>query len=309
MTDNINMHYGSFIPEEFVTTWVRDISEYELLYDKKMFARTHLPYRDIGESNDYDMSTYFNSDDGLAQVIAKGSVPDAFTVGARTKKHEMFCIADGFVVNSRDLLKPDGATMKTQSVNIAMNKIHGKEDSLAINGDTSLDPNFIGVVGAARANEYGSVTAAASSGVNTGNCGAWDGSDTARDLYEDTVNAIDKMEQGAEPYGMLGNKHSLRWLNVINAVTERPFTEDIAPLFNKGEKDRSWMIQSQYVPDGYVFIIPKDPQAAEFVVSSEIQIKDDYAEMHGGNMWLEIKEFVNPCELHQPAFFAQIQIT
>lgn len=307
MTDT-GMHYGSVIPEEFVTTWVRDINEYELLYKKELFARNIFPYRDIGETNDYDMSTYFQSDDGLAQVIAKGSVPEAFTMRARTQKHEMFCIATGFVLNERDLIKPDGATMKTQDINIAMNKMHGKEDYLAMNGDTSLSANFVGIVGAGRANTNGKITAAASSGVNVGNMGAWAGTDANRDPYEDVLNGIDKLDYTAKPVALVGNRHSLRWLNTLDS--ERiPFADHVGRLFGKSAGDYSWMVESQFCPDDYVYIVPKDPQFGEFVVSQEIAIDDSYAKQAGGNYWIEIRSWLNPAEIHQVNGYCEIQIS
>jgi hypothetical protein len=307
MTDT-GMHYGSFIPEEFVTTWVRDINEWELLYKSKLFARSHLPYRDIGEANDYDMGTYFQSDDGLAQVIAKGSVPEPFTVRARTQKHEMFCIATGFVLNERDLAKPDGATMKTQDINVAMAKMHGKEDYLAINGDTSLASNFIGIVGAGRANSYGKITAAASSGVNVGNMGAWAGTDANRDPYEDVLNAVTKLEDNATPYAIVGNKEDMHWLHQTDSERNK-FSEKISPLFGKSETDFSWMIINPYTPSGYVYVVTKDPQYMEFVASQDITIDDSYPKKEGGNYWIEVKEYVNPCEVHQNEGVVEIQIT
>jgi hypothetical protein len=307
MTDN-TLSYGSFIPEEFVTTWYNDINEYELLYAKELFARNIFSYRSIGPTNDFDMITYFNSGDDLAQVIAKGATPDPFTARARTTKHEMFCIAAGFVVNERDLIKPDGATMKSKELDIALDRIHGKEDYIAINGDTTISTDLLGILGAARANELGKLTAAASSGVNVANMGAWAGGDDTRDPYEDIVNAIDKMQFTATPYGLVGNRHSLRWLNMLDSERD-PFTEKIAPLFGKAPTDRSWMIQSQFCPDGYVYLVPKSPKFGEFVVSEEITIADDYPKMPGGNYWIEIKEWINPAEIHQNTGYVEIQIT
>lgn len=305
MTDT-GMHYGSFIPEEFVTTWVNDINEYELLYKQEMFARNIFPYRSVGETIDFDMITYFQATDGLAQVIAKGATPEPFTARARTVKHEMFCIASGFVLNERDLLKPDGATMKSKELDIALDKIHGKEDYIAMNGDTTL--GLLGIVGAAEANANGKITAAASSGDNVANMGAWDGSDTSRDPYEDIVNGLDKLDYTAKAFAVVGNRHSLRWFNVLDSE-RMTFAEKVGELFGKGKGDRSWMIESQFCADGYVYIVPKSPKFGEFVVSQDIDIVDDYAKQAGGNFWIEVKEWVNPAEIHQNNGYVEIQIT
>ena len=54
--------------------------------------------------------------------------------------------------------------------------------------------------------------------------------------------------------------------------------------------------------------MPYDPQAAEFIISEEIDIKDNYNIEHGGNYWIEINEWINPAEIHQVDAFCEIAI-
>jgi len=298
------MYYASFIPKEFVTAWVREINEYERQYKNTLFARNYLPNRDVGKNIDVDSVTYYNSPDRRAQFIAKGSIPEPFSTRVRTAKHEIYQIAEAFVINERDLQKPEGAAMKTKDVDIAIRNIHKTEDYTAINGD-GMD--LIGIVGAARQNSYGKITA---SGGKYNNNGAWDGSDDSRDIYEDINLACSLMDPMFKPAYLLVNRQGRAYLNAMDSE-RRPFWKDIAGLFGKSEADSpdTWVIESQYVPEGYAYVIPYDPQAAEFVISEDIDIKDDYPKQPGGNYWIEITEWVNPCEIHVPDAFVEIQIT
>jgi uncharacterized linocin/CFP29 family protein len=294
---DMNMHYSSYIPEEFLVAWIREINEYEQQYKNKLFARNYIPNRDVGATVDFDSITYYNSPDRRAQFIAKGAVPEPFTVGTRTKAHPMYQIAEGFMINERDLKKAEGASMKTKEIDIAVKNIHKAEDYTAMNGD-GMD--VIGIVGAARANSNGKLTTST-------NMGAWSGSDDTRDPYEDINLAITYMEDAFTPAYLIGNRADLRYLNTKDS--ERGvFWKQIAELFGKPETDKSWMVENQYCPSGYVYIVPYDPQAAEFIVSEEIDIVDDYAKQPGGNFWIEIKEWINPIEVHQNEAFVEVAI-
>jgi hypothetical protein len=294
---DMNMHYSSFIPPEFVTAWVREINEYEMQYKNTLFARNFLPNREVGANIDYDTVTYYNSADRRGQFISKGSIPEPFAARARTAKHEIYQVAEAFVINERDLAKPDGAAMKTKELDIAVRNLHKAEDYTAINGD-GMDLG--GIVTAARANANGKITTAT-------NMGAWAGSDDSRDPFEDVNKGMVLMDNSFKPMYLLGNRTSLSYLN--NMDSERiMFAESVAKLFGKGPQDRSWMVESQYVPDGYVYLMPFDPQAAEFVISEEIDIKDDFSKQPGSNFWIEITEWINPCEIHVPDAFCEIAI-
>lgn len=295
---DLNMHYGSYIPPEFVTAWFREINEYEQQYNNKKFARTFLPNREVGASIDYDSVMYYDSPDRMGQFLSKGSIPGTFSARARSKKHEIYQIAEAFVINERDLAKPDGASMKTKELDIAVRNLHKAEDYAAINGDGA---DLLGIVAAARANTNGKITTST-------NNGEWDGTDTSRDISEDINQAFVLMDDEFTPAYLLGNRKSLSYLNTRDSQRIM-FAEQVAALFGKAPNDRSWMAESEFVPDGYVYLMPYDPQAAEFVVSEEIDIKDDYAKQPGGNFWIEITEWINPAEIHQNNAFVEIAIT
>lgn len=300
---DMNMHYASFIPPEFVTAWIREINEYEMQYQNTLFARNFVPTREVGAGIDYDTITYYNSPDRRAQFISKGSVPEPFTARARTAKHEIYQIAEGFNVNERDLKKAEGAAMKKKEIDIAVRNIHKAEDYAVMNGD-GLD--LLGIAGAARLNSLGKIEAA---GGTYNNMGAWNGSDATRDPYEDINTALTLMEPSFKPAYLVGRRQDLAWLNTMDSE-RRPFWKDIAELFGKGENDKkdSWMVESEYTPAGYVYIIPYDPQAMEFVISEEIDIDDEYGKQPGGNFWVEIKEWINPIEVHVNEAVVEINI-
>lgn len=305
---NTNLNYGSYIPEEVVTSWVQEINAYELNYRPEMVARNILPRRDVGEQIDIDAISYYQSTSGRAQIIAKGAAPQPFTVKTKVEKHEMFQFMDGFMLNERDLAKAQGATMKAKEIDIALSQIHAAEDYIVMNGESDL--GIVGIVGAAHGNARGKILATngSATGEDIVNMGAWDGSGDTRDPYEDIVNAVRMMDWRFKPYGVVGDRTTLSYLNMLDS--ERvPFANRIAPLFGKGEEDRSWMIESQFTPTGYAYVIPFNPKAAEFVVSSDIDIADDYPKQAGGNYYVEIKEWVNPVEIHVKEAFVEIDTT
>lgn len=300
-----NLNYGSFIPEEVVTAWVQEINQYELQYRPEMVARNILPRREVGTQIDIDAISYYQSTSGRAQVIAKGAAPQPFTIKTKVEKHEMFQFMDGFMVNERDLAKAQGVTMKAKEIDIALSQIHAAEDYIVMNGDSDI--GITGIVGAAHANTIGKVLPAngTASGGDVPNMGPWDGSGDTRDPYEDIVNAIRMMDWRFKPFALVADRTTMSYLNMKDS--ERiPFWQGMGALFGKGEDDRSWMIESQFTPAGYAYVIPKDPKAGEFVVSEDINIADDYPKQPGGNFYVEIKEWVNPVEIHVGNAFVEI---
>lgn len=304
-----NLNYGSFIPEEVVTSWITVINDYELNYRPELIARNILPYKDVGPQIDIDAVTHIQTTSGRAGIVAKGATPEQFTIAAGVEKHEMYQISTGFYLNERDLNKAQGPVMKTAEINEAMAKIHATEDYIALNGDANL--GVTGIVGAANANTRGRVvdTAATVAGTNDiNNAGAWDSSGDTLDPYEDVVNAIKMMDVRFKPWGLVADRQTI--YNLFKVDAERvPFADYIGKLFGKPEGDHSWMIESQFTPVGYAYVIPYSPQAAEFAVSTEIDIADDYPKEKGGNYWIEIKEWANPIEMHTPNAFVQIDTT
>ena len=303
-----DIHYGSFIPQEVITTWVQTINDYELNYRPELIARNILPYRDIGPQYDIDAVTHIQTTSGRAGIMAKGASPDPIQIASGSEKHDMVQIGAGFYVNERDLNKVQGPVMKTAEINEVMSKIHAEEDYVAINGDSSL--GITGIVGAAHANTRGKVLATAGSptGNDVVNMGPWDSSGDTLDPYEDILNATKFMDPRFKPWGVVADRATI--MNLHKQDSERvPFSQYIGKLFGKPEGDLSWMIESQFTPVGYAYVIPYSPQAAEFVVSEEIDIADDYPKEKGGNYWIEIKEWVCPIEIHSPQAFVEIDTT
>jgi hypothetical protein len=305
MAPNNDLHFGSYIPEEMTIAWVQAINDYELNYRPELTARNVLPYRNIGPQFDFDNVVHHQSTSGLADVVAKGATPAPIVMKTATEKNEMFQIMTGFYVTERDLAKSEGVTMKQKELDACMQMIHAREDYTLINGNSDL--GIDGMVTKANANTRGKITATnvSASGANLPNMGAWDGSGDTRDPYEDVVNACRMMDYRYKPAFLLADRITISYLNMKDS--ERiPFAEDMGPLFGKPEGDRSWMIESQFVPTGYAYLAPYNPQAGEFVVSQEIDIKDDYAKQPGGNFYIELSEWINPAELHVGNAFVQI---
>ena len=303
-----NLTYGSFIPDEVVTAWVREINQYELNYRPEMVARNVLPRREVGPQIDIDAISYYQSTSGRAQIVAKGAAPQPFTMKTKVEKHEMYQFMDGFMVNERDLAKAQGATMKAKEIDSALAMIHSAEDYILMNGDSDL--GIDGIVDVAHANENGKILAnnKTATGNDIVNMGAWDGSGDTRDPYEDVVNAIRMMDHRFKPYALIADRTTMTYLNMKDS--ERiPFWKGMGPLFGKADDDRSWMIESQHTPAGYAYVIPYDPQAAEFVVSQDIDIADDYPKQLGGNYYVEIKEWIHPVEIHVRTAFVEICTT
>ena len=305
MADN-NLHYGSYITEEMTIAWVQAINDWELNYRNELTARTVMPYRSIGPQMDIDATSHHMSTSGLADFVAKGATPTPITMKTAVEKNEMFQIATGFFVNERDLAKAEGATMKQAELNACLQMIHAREDYTLLNGNTEL--GISGIVTKAHANTRGKIVASGASGAEMNNMGAWDGTDDTRDPYEDVANAVSMMDYRFKPYALLADRATIRYLNMKDS--ERiPFAEDMGPLFGKPEGDRSWMIESQFTPTGYCYLVPYNPQAGEFISSQEIDIKDDYAQMPGGNFYIELKEWCNPAAIHSPNAYVEIRTT
>jgi hypothetical protein len=62
---------------------------------------------------------------------------------------------------------------------------------------------------------------------------------------------------------------------------------------------------SAYVPEKVSFLGVRDPKIAEFVISEDIHVTDDYIREKDGRQWVEMKEWV--CiEIHEPDAFVKV---
>jgi len=219
-------------------------------------------------------------------------VPKTMGVTATSAKHEIYQISTGFFLNAKDLkLEPK---TKTRLVDIAMRDMHRAEDNFALNGKTTLNVN--GLVQAARANKNGKIT----TGTNKG---AWAG-ETGTDIYDDINTAIGLMDGDFEPAFLVGNRTDMLYLN--RPDSERiPYYKSCAGLFGKlNENDKSWMWMTNHLAAGYVYVIPKDFMAAEFVVGENPHIIE-YPMQPGQNYYFELAAWVVP-EYHQNNAFVEI---
>jgi len=277
------------------------------MYRDRLLARNVAPYRHIGADMDKDSITKYDTSTETAKIIAKGAVPDSFTLKAEQVTHDVYCFATGFSINERDLQKPVTSAIKTKEIDVALKRIHMAEDDFFMNGGSASSATGItanGIDAAAALNTNGSITTGT-------NAGAWDGSDPDRDLYSDVLNAVNLMDEEFTPTYLIGKRADLKYLfQMTSAVQRQPFYRDIAPLFGKSPDadPYSWIKETSYAPSGYVYVVASDPDAFEFIVSQEIDVDDRYPKQPGGNYWIEIKEWVRPIEIHDENSIVEIAI-
>lgn len=290
--------------QHFVEEWTREIVDYVEKYKDNMTSRNVMPVRNVGADVAIDVVTNYDRTGPGARITAKGAVPKSMGITASDTKHDIYQISTKFKISKKDLaLDPK---TKNRLIDIAMRDIHRKEDDFVINGDTNTNVN--GIVDAAQANSNGKITAAATSGVNTGNAGAWAG-ETGTDIYDDINTALGKMDDEFEPAYLLGKRTDLLHLNRVDSERQ-PYWKMIGPLFDKKEGDRSWIWNSNWCTAGYVYLIPKDFTAGELVVSENAAIDPLYSGglSPGKNYEFELGEWVVP-EFHNDDAFVEIQIT
>ena len=282
----------SAILSHFLEAWEREIALYIEKYKDNMAARNVLPVRYVGASVQIDVVQKYDRTGAGAQIVAKGSVPDTMGVTASTENHEMYQIATGFFLNAKDLASDPAS--KVRLVDIAMRDVHRAEDDFAFNGKASL--NVDGIVGAAQANANGKIT----TGTNKG---AWSG-EAGTDIYDDINSAIGLMDGDFQPAFLVGNRTDLLRLNRPDSERQ-PYYKTVAGLFGyTNEIDKSWMWMTNHLPAGYVYVVPKDFLAAEFVVAENAHLIE-YPMQAGQNYYFELVSWVAP-EVHQNNAFVEI---
>lgn len=288
--------------QHVVTQYSKYIPDYVDKHNHNMTARNIFAQRKIGADVMIDVATHYAETGDGAQIVAKGGIVETTGVKATKVNFDMFQYVNAFNINEKDLkLDP---SLKKKEIDMLLRSIHKKEDNIAINGDTSY--GVTGLVTAARANTNGKLTAAATSGSNVGNQGKWSG-ETGTDIYEDIRGAIDKMDEEFEPAFIVGNRTSLGYLNRLDSE-RNTYADSIASLFGKkNEKDRSFLWTSKQFADDYVYIIPKDDMAAEFVVSENPRLVA-YPKSAGENYRIEMVGWAG-VEFHNNDGFVEIQIT
>ncbi len=299
------MEFDSIIPEEWITVFQNAITDYVQKYKDNMVARNILSRRQIGETVITDVTLHYDETGPDAGIVAKGSVPYTFSHAMRTERHAVWKLATAFMIDERDL-KAD-PQMQTRDVDIGMRKLHRLEDNLAINGSTTH--NILGLVSAARSGDYGKVVASGATGKDENNVGAWTGDDSSGkiDIFDDVLTAYGMMDPQFEPAYLLGRRSDL--LNMWKLDSERrPYVDTIAGLLTGNEKNRDWIVYSDFVPAGYVYLVAKDPMFAEMVHAIDIMV-EPYPKQPGGMFMVEMKEWLSPIQVHNNGGVIEIQIT
>jgi uncharacterized linocin/CFP29 family protein len=284
--------------QHFVEAWEREIVDYVEKYKDNMTARNVLTIRNVGADVAIDVVTNYDRTGPGAQIVAQGAVPESMGVKTSATKHDIFQISTGFSISKKDLtLDP---TSKNRLIDIAMRDIHRMEDEICLNGVTRY--NISGLITAAAANANGTITAGT-------NKGAWDGSDTGTDIYDDINTALGLMDDDFDPMYLLGKRTDLLYVNRMDSERQ-PYWKTIAPLFDKPEGNRSWLWNTNQLAAGTVYMAPKDFMAGELVVSENPTIEQLY---NGGlgpgkNYFFEISEWVVP-EFHNNDAFVKLVIT
>ena len=290
------------ILEHFIEAWDKIIDDWAEENKDNMTARNIMNYRKVDESVQIDVVQTIDRTGPGAQITAKGAVPKTMGSKVTNEKYEIFQIATMFNLSQKDL--GSSPSLKNRMIEMAMDDIHRAEDDLALNGNTKL--NVTGIVAAARANSNGKITAAASSGINTGNKGKWTG-ESSTDIYDDVNTGIGKLGPNLKPAFLVGNSKDIRLLFRMDSERQQ-YYKTMSILFGKKDPDDvSWIWQSDHLAQNYVYIVCKNTKVADFVVSENPEVTP-YALAPGKVYPIEIGGWAVP-EIYDNDGFVEIQIT
>lgn len=289
--------YGASIPASTIKNFEKVVINYRQKEKDKELVRNLAELRTIGPAFQTDVVTYWEKTGGndviRASIKAKGAAAD--TVGAKENEvsHNMYKLTVGFNYNTRDLdLDP---AQYTRKVEICTREIRRLEDYLWVNGSTA--PALTGLVTSARANPGGKIAAygASSSSPSKDSIGNWAGTDDYRDIYDDVEEAITRVGDNFDAAYMVGRKTTVSPIRKMDDMRNK-YADQILDLFN-ANKVTDFLRTSAYIPAGYVYVVAKDVEFAEFVISQDLRVKS-YAEQPGEVIPVELIEWVNPCEYH-----------
>lgn len=289
--------YATSIPSSTIKRFDRTIINYRSKERDKEIARNLSSIRTIGPAFQTDVVTYWEKTGGndviRASIKAKGAAAD--TVGAKEDEisHQMYKLTVGFNFNTRDLdLDP---AQYTRKVEICTREIRRLEDYLFING--SAAPALTGLVGAARANPNGKIAAYGDSASRPSkdSIGNWAGTDSKIDIYKDVLAACTRVGDNFEPAYLVGGRADIAPILDLDDLRNR-YADKIMALFGASNID-DFVRTSAFVPSGYVYVVAKDVEFNEFVISTDLRAKA-YAEQPGEVIPVELIEWVNCCEFH-----------
>ena len=282
------------ILEHFIENWEVELKDYISKMDDKIVSRKILPTRKIGADVMYDIVTRYDRTGAGAQVMAKGAIPKGSGVDATTETHQVFQLLDGFLLHEKDMkLDPK---LKGRELEIILNNIHRKENTLAISGDSTH-----GINGLVDIIPSGNKTTAEA---------PWDRSGAAPEYYEDILEAMVTVDQDFEIKYLVGNRADLLNLYWLSDDTKQPVWQQIAGLFGKTPQDKlsSWMIPvgNNTLAKGEVYLMSYDKTAAEMVISENPSLRA-IPQQRGGNYPIEMYEWIT-FEWHEPDAFAEIKV-
>lgn len=297
--------YGASIPADTIKSFERTILNFRQAERDKMLARNLNTLRTVGPAIQTDVVTYWEKKGGnaniLAAIKAKGAAADLVGASEDQKSYPMYKLTVGFNYNVRDIgLDP---ALYTRNVEICTREVRRLEDYLWINGSTA--PALTGIITAARANEKGKVAAygTSSSPPSCDSIGNWAGTDTYIDIYKDVLQAWSRLDDNFEAMYIGCTKATAIPLRSMDDMRNK-YSDQILDLFGATSLN-DVLRTSEYWPAGYVYVIAKDPEGSEFVISEDLKVKA-YAEQPGEVIPVELIEWINPCELHKNTIAAEI---
>lgn len=306
-----DMLYGSgIVPGQFTATFYDYISEwYDVNLDNQMARKCTVVTQVPATTETYEINKIdFASDDVVPK--AKKTPGVEMSLGSTTENTPLWRWPDFFVLNEDDLAKDP--MLQRRYVEGCMAKIYRGEDKVWFAGRTVN--NISGVDVQAGLNSNGSVTAAASSGVNTGNIGAWLTTDTNRDIYEDMRVARGKLDSkyrtNLKNLYVIGSAASMDafWQKDPYSDNSEPIFKSVGPLFGRTPDDTSWMVTNDQVTAGYVYIVTKNREAAELIQARGVTIDENYPRKPIKNIECHLYQDVGMA-FHDPNAFVEIQIT
>lgn len=303
------MNYGSYSPEEARQIWEKRLVKTASVERDKRLARNLTMYRGLPATVDTDTVTTVVGSGGnstiAAKITAKGAVPETTDIKAGEKDFKQYQISLGFYVNGREMMQDP--SVKNAKVDWCYRNIGRLEDYIWVNGDSTI--NLSGMVTQARANPNGKITASGASGADVNNVGAWAGTDSDIDIQKDVLEALSRIgdDYANSPLFLVGRRADLKYIRQLDDL-RNSYADQILDLFGAGSVN-DFLRTSSYIPTGYVYIVAKDAEVAEFTVSTEMMVDNDYPREKGDNYWTEVREWINPFQCYDAEGFVEIQIT
>ena len=284
------------ILQRVAENYEKEIPKYIEKLEDKIISRLILPVRPVDEDIEFDVVTEYDRTGAGASFVAKGVAPKGSGVVGEEVPYRLFQALDGYKVHEKDM-KVD-KQLKNRKQQVVINNMQRFENYVSINGDAATGVPGIATMAALNPNGV----------VASGDLvGAWDGSGTNRDIYEDLLLADGKLDGDFEARFLVGNKVDINWLKAKN-TQEDPFYKNIASLFGKSDKDpmKDWAISvgPKTLAPGKVYMIAHDDEAAEFVVGEDRKVRP-IAQQPGGNFPIEVYSWWT-IESHDNAAFVEI---